>query len=266
MSFFEIWGIGALIIWAYVTGAWIISVALKNASIVDVFWGMGFVVLAWTYYALADDGFVARKTLITALVSIWGGRLSLHILVRNWGKGEDYRYQQFRQQYGPERYWWFSYFQVFLLQGALIVIISAPLLAAHYYETPDRFTVLDGIGALVWLIGFIFEAGGDWQLMQFKRDPANVGKVLDSGLWAWTRHPNYFGDAAQWWGFWLIAASTGWGALTIFAPAIMNWLLVFVSGVAMLERNMRQKPKYDEYMQRTSAFFPRPPKPSRSME
>jgi steroid 5-alpha reductase family enzyme len=125
---------------------------------------------------------------------------------------------------------------------------------------------LDGIGALVWLVGFIFEAGGDWQLMQFKRDPANKGKVLDSGLWAWTRHPNYFGDAAQWWGFWLIAVSTGWGALTIFAPAIMTWLLVFVSGVAMLERAMRKKPKYDEYMQRTSAFFPRPPKPARSAE
>jgi steroid 5-alpha reductase family enzyme len=260
MSFFEIWGIGALIIWAYVTVVWVISVFLKNASIVDIFWGLGFVVLAWTYFALADDGFAGRKTLITALVTIWGVRLSLHILVRNWGEGEDYRYQQFRQKYGPERYWWFSYFQVFVLQGALMVIISAPLLAAQYYDSPDTFTVLDGLGALVWLVGFIFEAGGDWQLMQFKRDPANEGKVLDSGLWAWTRHPNYFGDAAQWWGFWLIAAGTGWGALTVFSPVIMTLLLVFVSGVAMLERKMREKPKYDAYMARTSAFFPRPPK------
>lgn len=262
MSFFAIWGVGALVVWAYMTLGWLVSVRLKNASIVDVLWGAGFVILAWTYFLLADDGYAGRKQLITILATIWGLRLSLHILVRNWGEGEDYRYQQFRQKYGPERYWWFSYFQVFLLQGVLMLVISLPLLAAQYYDAPDQLTVLDGVGALVWLVGFIFEAGGDLQLMLFKRNPANEGKILDSGLWGWTRHPNYFGDAAQWWGFWLIAASTGWGALTVFAPLIMNYLLVFVSGVAMLERNMRQKPKYEDYMARTSAFFPRPPRGS----
>lgn len=258
MSFFAIWGIGALVIWAYVSLVWIISVYLKNASIVDIFWGMGYVLIAGVYYALGD-GYSGRKVLITVLVALWGLRLSLHIAARNLGKGEDYRYQNFRQKYGPERYWWFSYFQVFLLQGVLLVLISAPLLAAQQFG-PDSFTVLDLLGALVWAVGFYFEAVGDWQLAQFKRNRANEGKVMDRGLWAWTRHPNYFGDATVWWGFYLIAVSSGWGILTIFGPALMNFLLVYVSGVAMLERHMRQKPKYDDYIKRTSAFFPRPPR------
>jgi len=260
MSFFALWAIGALVVWGYMTILWIASVFTKNASIVDPFWGAGFAVLAVTYYLLTKDGFGGRKVLITLLTLVWGLRLSGYLAWRNRGKGEDYRYQQFRQRFGPHRYWWISYFQVFLLQGVLMLIISAPLLAAQYFEEPDHFTVLDGLGALLWGVGFFFEAVGDWQLAQFKKDPANQGKVFDRGLWAWTRHPNYFGDAAVWWGYYLIALSTGWGALTIFAPALMSYLLVFVSGVAMLERAMRQKPKYAEYMARTSAFFPRPPK------
>lgn len=259
MSFFAIWGIAALVVWAFVTIVWIVSVFLKNASIVDIFWGLTFVLSSGVYYALGD-GYEGRKVLVTALVTIWGLRLAIHIAARNIGKGEDYRYQQFRQDYGPERYWWFSYFQVFLLQGALSLIISAPLLAAQHFG-PDHFTVLDVIGALLWGVGLFFEAVGDWQLAQFKRNPANKGKVLDSGLWAYTRHPNYFGDATVWWGYYVIALGTGiWGALTFFGPALMSYLIVFVSGVAMLERNMKQKPKYDEYIKRTSAFFPRPPK------
>lgn len=260
MSFFAIWGIGALVAWVYMTLIWIVSVRLKNASIVDPFWGAGFAVLAVTYYLLAEDGFDGRKTLITVLAAVWGLRLALHLVWRNMGKGEDYRYQQFRQKYGPQRYWWISYFQVFMLQGVLMVIISAPLLAAQFYGDPDRFTALDVLGVLLWGVGFFFEAVGDWQLARFKSKPANKGRVLDRGLWAWTRHPNYFGDAAVWWGHYLIAASTGWGALTVFAPALMTFLLVFVSGVAMLERHMREKPKYATYMARTSAFFPRPPR------
>ncbi len=198
MSFFAIWGIGALVAWVYMTLIWIASVRLKNASIVDPFWGAGFAVLAVTYYLLAEDGFGGRKTLITALAVVWGLRLSLHLFWRNKGKGEDYRYQQFRQKYGPQRYWWVSYFQVFLLQGALMVIISAPLLAAQFYGDPDRFTVLDALGTLLWGVGFFFEAVGDWQLAQYKKKHGNKNKVFDRGLWAWTRNPNYFSDAAVW--------------------------------------------------------------------
>jgi steroid 5-alpha reductase family enzyme len=260
MTFFELWALSALVILIYMILVWIVSVALKNASIVDTFWGLGFVLVAVTAFILADDGFQGRKVLITALVTIWGVRLAAHITRRNWGKGEDFRYQAFRQKYGPERYWWFSFFQVFLLQGVLLWIIAAPLVAAQVFASPDHFTLADGIGVLVWGVGFFFEAVGDWQLVRFKKNPANQGKVLDRGLWAYTRHPNYFGDAAVWWGYYLIALSTGWGALTIFSPALMSFLLVFVSGVAMLEKSMRQKPKYDDYRRRTSAFFPRPPR------
>ncbi len=259
MTFFSLWALGALVILIYMTLIWLASVALTNASIVDTFWGLGFVLVAVTAYFLAD-GFQGRKLLITILVAIWGVRLAAHITRRNWGHGEDYRYQAFRQKYGPARYWWVSFFQVFLLQGVLLWIIAAPLVAAQTFKAPDHFTLADAIGALVWGVGFFFEAVGDWQLVRFKKDPANQGKVLDHGLWAYTRHPNYFGDAAVWWGYYLIALSTGWGALTIFSPTLMTFLLVFVSGVAMLEKSMRQKPKYDEYRRRTSAFFPRPPR------
>ncbi|MBN2305407.1 MAG: DUF1295 domain-containing protein, partial [Anaerolineae bacterium] len=252
MTFFEIWIIGAGVIWAYMTAAWIISVLLKNASIVDIFWGAGFVLAAGAYFVLAEDGTQGRKLLIMALVAIWGLRLSGYILVRNWGKGEDYRYQQFRQDYGPERYWWFSYFQVFLLQGAIMWLISATILAAMVHDRPDHLTALDVIGAMVWTIGFFFEAVGDWHLRRFKADPANKGKVLDSGVWSYTRHPNYFGDAAQWWAYYLIAVGTGWGALTVFGPLLMTFLLLRISGVAMLERTLTQtKPQYADYIART---------------
>jgi steroid 5-alpha reductase family enzyme len=259
MSFFEVWGIGALVVWGYVTLIWIASVILTNASIVDIFWGLGFVVLSLVYFGLSTDGFHGRQFLILALVTTWGLRLSGYILARNWGKGEDYRYRNWREQYG-QRYWWISYFQVFILQGAIMWLISATLLAAFYYDTPDYLTPLDVVGVMLWTVGFFFEAVGDWHLMQFKRNPANEGKVLDSGVWAYTRHPNYFGDAAQWWAYYLIALSTGWGALTVFGPALMTFLLIYVSGVAMLERSMKQKPKYADYIARTSAFFPRIPK------
>ncbi|MBI5960906.1 MAG: DUF1295 domain-containing protein [Chloroflexi bacterium] len=260
MSFFNVWAAGALVALIYMTLIWIASVFLKNASIVDIFWGLGFVVLSLVYFVLSEDGFQGRKVLITALVTIWGVRLSAHIAWRNRGKGEDFRYQEFRRKYGPARYWWFSFFQVFLLQGVILWLISATLLAAQVHRAPDHFTLFDLLGAAVWGVGFFFEAGGDWQLMKFKQNPANQGKVMDRGLWAYTRHPNYFGDAAVWWGYFLIALGTGWGVLTIFGPLIMSLLLVFVSGVAMLEKSMRQKPKYDDYRRRTSVFFPRPPR------
>ncbi len=261
MTFFELWGIGALAVWLYVTAAWLLSVRLKNASIVDIFWGGGFVVLVWLY-ALLSDGFEGRRILITALVTVWGLRLSGYILVRNWGHPEDYRYQNFRQKYGPERYWWFSYFQVFLLQGTIMWLISATLLAAAYYAKPDALTALDVLGAMLWTIGFFFEAVGDAHLRHFKRHPGNRGNVLDAGVWSYTRHPNYFGDAAQWWAYGLIALSTGLrSAPTLLGPLFMTFLLLRVSGVALLEKNLKTtKPQYADYIRRTSAFIPRLPR------
>ncbi len=237
---------------------WLLSLKLKDASIVDIFWGLGFAMVAVTTY-LATDGFAGRKQLITALTIIWGVRLAWHIGSRNIGKGEDYRYRAMRKKLGA-RFPLISLFSVFLLQGALMWLISLPLQAAQIPAQPDRLTVWDYAGLLVWIAGFLFEAVGDLQLRRFKSNPANKGKLMDQGLWAFTRHPNYFGDALLWWGFYLIACAAGaWW--TVFSPALMTFLLLKVSGVAMLERSLtKTKPEYEAYARRTNAFLPWFPK------
>jgi steroid 5-alpha reductase family enzyme len=258
MSFLEIYGIAFLVILGLMILLWLASLLLKNSSIVDIFWGTGFVISGWVYFALTPDGFPARKLLLAILTTIWGLRLSLYILYRNWGKGEDFRYQVWRKEAGAA-WWWRSFFKVFLLQGILMWIISAPLLAAQIRSTPDRLTVLDFIGAAVWAIGFFFEVAGDFQLARFKANPANKGKVMDRGVWRLTRHPNYFGDSAQWWGYYLIAASAG-GWWTVFSPIIMTLFLLRVSGVTLLEKTLESRPGYKEYIESTSAFIPWFPK------
>ncbi len=251
-----------LVILVYVTLIWLTSLKLRNASIVDIFWGMGFVISAWVYFALTPDGLEARKLLLLTLTTIWGLRLSLHILRRNWKKPEDFRYRKWREENG-QAWWWKSYFNVFILQGALMWIISMPLLAAQIAPGAGNLTILDFIGVLIWGIGFFFEAVGDWQLGRFVANPANKGKVLSTGVWRYTRHPNYFGDAAQWWGYYLLALSAG-GWWSIFSPLLMNYLLRYVSGAALLEKSMITKPQYKEYMETTPIFvpwFPRKPRP-----
>lgn len=237
---------------------WLLSLLLKNSSIVDIFWGTGFVIFAWVAFFLTPDGFLPRKLLLTILVTIWGLRLSIYILVRNWGKPEDFRYQAWRKEHG-KKWWWYSFFQVFLLQGVLLTIIAAPLLAAQISPTPARLGVLDFIAIPLWALGFFFESVGDWQLKHFKGDPANKGKVLDRGVWRYTRHPNYFGDSTQWWAYYLIAASAG-GWWTIFSPILMTILLLRVSGVKLLEKTLDTRPGYKEYSERTSEFIPWFPK------
>jgi steroid 5-alpha reductase family enzyme len=254
MSFLEIYGIAFLVILGLMILLWLASLLLKNSSIVDIFWGTGFVVTGWVFFALTPDGFPARKLLLMVLTTIWGLRLSLYILYRNWGKSEDFRYQVWRKEAGAA-WWWRSFFKVFLLQGILMWIISAPLLAAQFRSAPDRLTVLDFIGAAVWAIGFFFEVAGDFQLARFKANPANKGKVMDRGVWRLTRHPNYFGDSAQWWGYYLIAASAG-GWWTVFSPIIMTLFLLRVSGVTLLEKTLESRPGYKEYIESTSAFIP----------
>ena len=254
MSFLEVYLLGGLFILWYMTALWIISLILRNASIVDIFWGPGFVSAGWIYFALTD-GFPPRRWLVGILLSIWGLRLGGYILWRNWGKPEDFRYQKWREDHG-RRWWWVSYFQVFLLQGGLMWIISAPLLAAQRSATPARLTLLDGVAVVVWLIGFFFEAVGDWQMARFKADPAHKGQVLDRGLWRYTRHPNYFGDATQWWAYYLIALAAG-GWWTIFSPILMTVLLLRVSGVSLLEKSLEEtKPRYQAYKEKTNAFIP----------
>jgi steroid 5-alpha reductase family enzyme len=234
---------------------WLLSVLKGDVSIVDIFWGLGFVLIASVSAALGD-GYRGRCALITLLTTVWGLRLSLYLLWRNWGRGEDFRYRAMRRHHG-ERFWWVSLCTVFALQGVLMWVVSLPVQVAQTAAEPGRFTVLDGAGALVWAIGLTCEAVGDWQLAHFKGDPANRGKVMNRGLWRYTRHPNYFGDAVVWWGLFLIAAATPGGWWTVVAPLVMTGLLRRVSGVPMLERALvKNRPEYAEYIRRTNAFVP----------
>ena len=249
----------ALIILVLVTLLWIWSVIIKNVSIVDIFWGFGFVVVN-TFYVFMSGDLNARKILILTLVGFWGLRLAIYLAWRNIGKGEDFRYKEFRRNYGPKRYWWFSYFQTFLLQGVLIMIVSLPLLGINSSASSGDLNLLDYFGIIVWLIGFTFEAGGDFQLARFKRDFANKGKVLNTGFWKYTRHPNYFGDAAVWWAYAIfsIAAGSYW---QLIGAIVMTLLIIKISGVALLEKTLNNtKPQYREYIQKTSSFFPWFPK------
>jgi steroid 5-alpha reductase family enzyme len=231
---------------------------IKNAGIADIFWGIGFIVIAWTAFALASGGYLPRKNLISAMTTIWGIRLAVHVGIRYWGKPEDFRYAAWRAENGP-RWWWRSFFQVFLLQGFLMWIISAPIVAAQTSGFPAILTPLDLLGAFVWSIGLLFETIADLQLTRFKGDVSNKGRLLTTGVWRYSRHPNYFGEALLWWGIYIVALAAGaWW--TIFSPILMTWLLLRVSGVALLERTMKQKPGYEEYMRKTSAFIPWFPK------
>lgn len=255
MDFLALYLQGLGVILLAVSILWLVSLAMKDSSIVDIFWGTGFVIVGWAYFLMTDLS--SRKWLIMALVTIWGLRLSLYLAKRNLGKGEDFRYQRWRNEAG-ESWWWKSYLKVFLLQGLILWFVSMPLLGAQFYS--GEIYWLDYLAILIWLIGFIFEAGGDWQLMNFRADASNKGKVLNTGLWQFTRHPNYFGDAVQWWGFYLIALAAGaWW--TILSPIFMTFLLMRVSGVVLLEHSLKKtKPEYAEYIAKTSSFFPLPPK------
>jgi steroid 5-alpha reductase family enzyme len=234
---------------------WIISIIVKNVSIVDLFWGLGFV-LSSGFYLLKTQGFETRKIILVVLVTIWGLRLSLYLAWRNIGKGEDFRYKEFRKNYGEKRYWWISFFQTFLLQGILMWLISAPLLGAQYYGENRLLGIFDFIGIVLWITGFFFETAGDIQLALFKADPGNKGKVMDKGLWRYTRHPNYFGDSAVWWGYGFFCMASGsW--LPILGSILMTALIIKVSGVGLLEKSLKEKKTgYKEYMEKTSSFFP----------
>jgi steroid 5-alpha reductase family enzyme len=249
----------ALIILVLITLLWIWSVFIKNASIVDIFWGIGFVIVN-AFYVFMSGELNARKILILTLVSVWGLRLAIYLAYRNIGKGEDFRYQEFRKNFGPKRYWWVSFFQTFLLQGILIMIISLTLLGISTSNNSGDLTVLDYLGIVIWLIGFTFEAGGDFQLTRFKRNTENKGKVLNTGFWKYTRHPNYFGDATVWWSYaiFCIAAGSYW---QIIGSLVMTILLIKISGVALLEKSLKEtKPHYKDYIQKTNSFFPWFPK------
>lgn len=233
---------------------WLISLFAKDASIVDIVWGLGFVLVAWIAVR-QREGTDIRTLLAAILTTVWGLRLAAYLAWRNLGKGEDFRYQAMRRKYGS-RFALISLFVVFGLQGVLMWIVSLPVQAA----SGGPLVWLDWVGVAAWFTGLCFETIGDLQLAAFKRDPKNKGQVLDSGLWRFTRHPNYFGDFCVWWGLYLIAVASGaWW--TIVGPAVMTALLVRYSGAGLLEKSIgKRRPGYDEYVRRTNAFFPGPPK------
>jgi len=241
------------------TALWALSVRMRDTSIVDIFWGSGFVVIAWVTFALAH-GDPARKLLLSSLTTVWGLRLTIHLARRNLGKGEDYRYAAMRRRHG-ERWPLRSLWAVFWGQGLLMWIVSLPVQAGQLYATPAHLTWVDALGTVLWVIGFVFEAVGDLQLQRFKADPASAGQVMDRGLWRYTRHPNYFGDFTVWWGLYVIALATGSAWWSIVGPILMSVLLIRVSGAGLLEKSIgRRRPGYEEYVRRTSGFFPLPPR------
>lgn len=235
---------------------WIVSLALSNASIVDIFWGPGFVLLGGFYLVTAPGGLTQRGVLVIALTAVWAVRLALHIGLRNAGAGEDFRYRSWRERAGRS-FWWVSYFKVFLLQAVLLWIVSSPLLLAQLDGARARLSALDVLGLALFVVGFLFEAVADWQLTRFKRDPENAGRVMRYGLWSRSRHPNYFGEALLWWGIGLLAAPTG-GLLALLGPLMITFLLLKISGVAMLDAALTdRRPGYAEYIRSTPAFVPR---------
>ena len=246
-------GLGTIL--TALTFVWMLSLRLQDASVADIFWGLGFVMLAWLYCLLSPP-LTQRSWLVAALTTLWGTRLSAHIFHRHRGKGEDPRYQAMRASHG-RAFWWRSLFTVFWLQGAILWLVALPLLVAVRATEPAALTAVDGLGVLLFAAGFGFEVVGDCQLERFRAEPGNRGTVLDRGLWRYTRHPNYFGDATMWWGMYAIAASTPSGWLTVLSPILMTWLLMRVSGVTLLEEGLKaSRPGYRAYIARTPAFFP----------
>lgn len=235
---------------------WLVSLARSDASIVDIIWGLGFVVAAWSAFLTAGEP-SARGILALALVSVWGLRLTAYLMWRNLGKPEDFRYQAMRRR-RPRSFWIVSLVQVFVLQGVLMWVVAIPPVSLQGRD--GSLGWLDAAGIIVWGVGLIFESVGDYQLARFKTRPDSAGKVLDSGLWRYTRHPNYFGDFCVWWGIYLVALAGGlWWA--IFSPLIMSTLLIRVSGVALLEKSIsKRRPEYARYIESTNAFFPGPPR------
>lgn len=247
-------GLAAIVV--LFTILWAVSLRLENSSIADVAWGPGILVIGLTYY-FTSHGAPVRALLTLALLAIWAIRLAVHLGIRTRERGEDFRYVKWRDEY--DHWWLVSYFKVFLLQAVAAWIISLPIYFAIVSLAPASLTIVDYIGVALFVCGLLFESVGDEQLRRFRGNRANKGKVLDSGLWHYTRHPNYFGEAVLWWGFGVIGLATG-GVPGLFGPAIMTYLLIYVSGVALLESTLIEKPGYVYYVGKTPAFLPLPAK------
>ncbi len=239
--------------------AWFgVAVARRRNDVADIAWGLGFI-FSVLMACLALTGAVSpRGWLLATLVTLWGLRLAVHIGSRNRGKGEDRRYRKWREEWG--RYALIrAYFQVFLLQGGLILIISLPV-TWSIAASPSPWIFLDAVGLLAWTVGFVFETVSDYQLKQFKKNPGEHGRFMQTGLWRYSRHPNYFGEVTLWWGAFLVALGTPGAWWTVIGPATITFLILYVSGIPLMEEKYMGDPEFEAYRARTSAFFPMPPR------
>jgi steroid 5-alpha reductase family enzyme len=246
------------VIVVYMSTVFVLSLIKKDNSIVDIAWGLGFVMLAWVgVYGLTNMS--VRELALAMLVTVWGMRLAVHIFLRNRGKGEDFRYKAWRESWGK----WFvvrSFFQIYMLQGFLMLLVASSFIYTFLVHSTRGFGVFEILGTTIFAIGFLFEAVGDWQLTRFIKNPQNKGAIMQTGLWRFTRHPNYFGEALLWWGVWLFGVGLPGAWWTLVSPLTIGFLLLFVSGIPMLEKKYEGNVAFQEYKKRTSAFFPWFPK------
>lgn len=244
----------ALVIIIYMSLFYLLSVKKKNYGLVDIGWGFGFIVISLTSLSFNFNSLHLKLLIPNILVLLWGLRLSYHLFKRNFNKEEDYRYKEMRNRWGDKANL-NAFFKVFMLQGLLMYIVSLPIIINNLYQT-ELFDQYIYIGIIVWVIGYIFEVIGDYQLKRFISLPKNKGKIMKSGLWKYTRHPNYFGEAVMWWGLFLIVINLKYGLYTIISPILITYLLVYVSGIPLLEKKYNNNPEFQEYAKRTSKFIP----------
>lgn len=246
-----------IVLLVFMNMIFLLALYLEDNSIVDIAYGLAFVLACGAAFLGKPSGH-PRTILAMILVTAWGIRLAVHLFIRKAGKGEDFRYRHWREEWGGT-FVWRSFLQIFMLQGAVIFFVALPVLLIIH--NPGRgLGLLDLGGVLVWVAGFAFETIGDWQLMQFKKKPQNRGHIIQSGLWRLTRHPNYFGEATLWWGVFLLALGAPYGGLAIVSPLLIDFLLLKVSGIPMLEKKYEGNAEFESYKQRTHAFFPWFPK------
>ena len=241
----------AILLFIYFNIFFILSVIKKDNSLVDIGWGFGFALAV--LYTLYQSSFSGVGLLLTIIITTWGGRLGLHILARKIGKPEDFRYQKWRKEW--KNFYLRSYFQIYMLQGILLFIIVFPAVKT-INKGVGFLGILGYLGLFVWLIGFFFEVVGDWQLKKFLENEKNKGEIMQSGLWKYTRHPNYFGEATMWWGIFLIVLDSGGSIISIISPITITYLLLYVSGVPLLEKHFADNPKFQEYAEKTNKFVP----------
>ncbi|GAB1365859.1 DUF1295 domain-containing protein [Candidatus Cloacimonadaceae bacterium] len=257
MNLYELIRCGFLLVFVYMNLLFLLALLIKKNDIVDISWGMGFVLLA-LYTLIVSSFWHWRLLMVVLLVMLWGIRLAGYIFIRNKGKAEDFRYANWRKEWGKN---WVlrSWLQVFMLQGFFMLLIAYPIFL-HGFQGKAGFNLADLAGLLVWLLGFGFETIGDAQMLRFKNDPANRGKIMNQGLWRYTRHPNYFGEATMWWGIFFITLNTQFSFWAILSPIVITWLLLKVSGVPMLEQKYAGDNEYQSYIKQTSSFLPRRPR------